>query len=148
MSLLKGKIKVDLAKALKDREGESVSVLRLLLSDIHNQEIQKKRELSDDEVLGVLQGRVKKHQDSISQFAAGNRADLVEKERSELALIQAYLPEPLSGSELRALVKEIITEVQAAGAADFGKVMKALMPKVKGRAAGILVSQIVKEELK
>lgn len=135
-------------EALKSRDDLRISVVRMLLSDIHNQEIEVKGVLADEQIMKVLSGSAKKHQDSIAQFESGGRTDLVEKEKAELAIITSYLPEPLPDEELKKLVQETIAETKPQGPQDFGKVMQAVMAKAKGRAAGQLVSQIVKEELK
>lgn len=121
--------------------------MRLLLSEIHNQEIAKRAELSEDDVLNVLSSAVKKHKDSIAQFQSGGRDDLVEQETAELRIAQSYLPPQMSREEVQALVRQIIIEVRPQGEKDFGKVMQKLMPQVRGRAPGSAVSQIVKEEL-
>lgn len=145
--MLKEKINEDLKQALKDREKLEISTLRLLLSAIHNQEIEKRAGLSDDEVIKVLAGEKKKHQDSIEQFSTGNRPDLVEKEKAELAIITAYLPAALTEDELSRLIAEAIKESGASRAADFGKVMKLVMASTNGRADGGMVSQMVKAAL-
>lgn len=126
------------------------SVLRLLLSAINYYEIQKGGagyEASDEDVLSVIQKEVKQRKESIEQFKAGGRQDLVDKESSELKILETYLPEQMSEEEIREIVKETISEIGTTTVADMGKVMAALMPKVKGKAEGGLVSKIVKEEL-
>lgn len=143
----KEKIETDLKAALKSRDVLKTSVLRLLLSDIHNQEIEKRGELSESDILAVLGGSVKKHRDSIAQFETGGRSDLVTKETRELRVIESYLPLPLSEEELLDLVRKTINEAKAGDPKDFGKVMRELMPHLKGRADGNLVSAIVREEL-
>lgn len=133
---------------MKNRDSLAVSVTRMLMTDIHNQEIEKKSELAEDDVLTVLMQAAKKHQDSINQFQMGEREDLVAKEKAELKIIQSYLPKALTKEELRALVLKTISVVKASGEnPDFGRVMREIMPKVKGRASGEVVSSLVKEEL-
>lgn len=134
--------------ALKSKDEIKVSTLRLVLSAIHNLEIAKQREATDEDALAVLSGLAKQHKDSIAQFQTGGRADLVEKEQRELAILREYLPAQLTESELRQIVDEAIADAGAKTAADFGAVMKVLMPKVKNRASGAMVSQMVKEKLK
>lgn len=146
--MLKEKIEQDLKVALKSRGQTATSILRLLLSDIHNREIAKGGQLSEEEVLSALSAAVKQHQDSIVQFQTAGRADLLRTEQAELEIIQSYLPQPLSQEELRTVIAQTLAEVAAPrGPRDFGKVMRELMPKVKGRADGAAVSQIVREEL-
>lgn len=143
----KAQIAEDLKTALKSRDGLTVSILRLLLSDIHNLEIAKKGLAGEDEVLAILRKSVKKHEDSISQFRQGNRPDLADKEEQELKLIKKYLPEPLAPAELLALVEKAVAKTGASGPKDFGKVMKELMPKIQGRAEGSRISELVKSQL-
>lgn len=142
--MLKKKINEDLKQALREKNASAVSTLRMLLAEIHNREIAKKGELSDEEAMKVLQQEKKKHQDSIAQFSAGERPDLVEKEKAELAVIESYLPEEMGDAELERLVREVIGEIKPAGPADFGKVMKEVLGRAKGAASGQRVSQIVK----
>lgn len=134
-------------EALKSRDDLRISVVRMLLSDIHNQEIQNRGPLAPEQEQEVLMRSAKKHQDSIAQFRSGGRDDLVEQETGELQIIQSYLPEPFSAKELEALVSAAVAEAGAHGPQDFGKVMKVLMPRVKGRSAGQEISQAVKEAI-
>ncbi len=148
MSVIKEKIEADLKTALRQKAGLSVSVLRLLLSEIHNLEIKKQAALSDSDVQTLLRQSVKRHQDSIEQFSRGGREDLAQKEEAEQKLIESYLPEPLSPDELQVLVKEALLKAASAGRRPtFGEVMKLLMPKVKGRSSGQTISNLVKQEL-
>ncbi len=126
------------------------SVLRMLLSAITYYEINKGGagyEATDEDVLSVIQTQIKQRRDSIEQFEKGGRPELAEKEKKELELLQVYMPAQMSEDEIKALVKEAISQTGAATMQDMGKVMGALMPKTKGKADGSLVSKIVKEEL-
>lgn len=148
MSAIKGKIEADLKTALRQKARLSVSVLRLLLSEIHNLEIKKRKTLTDEDVQTLLAQSVKRHQDSIEQFKAGGREDLVQKETAEQKLIQSYLPEPLPLDELRTLVKAAVLGAGGEGRQPtMGEVMKLLMPKVLGRSSGQIISDLVKQEL-
>ncbi len=147
MSGIKEKIEIDLKQALKNRDRVGISVVRMLLSDIHNQEIQNRGPLNEEQVLAVLNSAARKHRDSIDQFQTGDRADLVAQEQAELEVIQTYLPVPLSPEELRQLVRDTIAAVRPQGPQEFGKVMQRLMPQIKGRASGQEVSKLLKEEL-
>ena len=147
MNGLKEKLAVDLVAALKQKDSRRTSVLRLLLSEVHNQEIAKREPAKDAEVMKVLTQSAKKHEDSIAQFQTGGRPDLVTQEREELEIIKGYLPQQLSDIELEKIVADAITESGAAAAADFGRVMKVLMPKIAGRASGQAVSEKLKAEL-
>lgn len=146
MSLLQ-QIDTDLKEALKAGQKERLSVLRGLKSDIKYKQIEVGHEMSDADVIGVLTSASKKRKESIEQFQAGGRADLVAKEEAELAIIQAYLPEQLSEAKLRQIIAETIAETGANSPKMMGVVMKALLPKVKGMADGKLVSQLVTELL-
>lgn len=147
--MLKQKLQEDLKRAMLGREELKTSVLRLLLSAINYYEIQKELgyQANDEDVISVIQNEVKKRRESIEMFKKGERQDLVDKETTELEILQTYLPEQLSNEEIKKLVIEIIKETGAKSIQDMGKVMGTLMSKVKGRADGTLVSQIVKELL-
>ncbi len=146
MSLL-NRIDEDLIKALKGGDKLKATVLRGLKSDFKYKQIEKGAELTDDDYIGVLSTAAKKHRDSIEQFAAGNRPDLVEKETAELAMISGYLPEQFPEEQLRELIISTIKETGADSPAKAGLVMKAVMPQVKGKADGKLVSRLVSEYL-
>jgi uncharacterized protein YqeY len=135
----------DLKESLKSRNSIKTSVIRLLKSSIKYREIEKKAPLSDDEIIEVIMSGIKQRRESVEQFSKGGRTDLVQKESNEIEIMQAYLPQPLTEEELVDEVKSVIKEVGATSAKDMGKVMKALMPRLKGRAEGTKVSSIVKE---
>ncbi|PIV65272.1 MAG: glutamyl-tRNA amidotransferase [Candidatus Nealsonbacteria bacterium CG01_land_8_20_14_3_00_12] len=162
---LKGKIQNELQEAVKNREELKSSVLRLLLSAIFNKEKEKRYKLSkqkpefkekdlekesqlvNEEVIEVISSEIKKRKESIELFEKGEREDLVEKETKEKEILEKYLPEQLSEEEIKKLAKETIEKIGAKEIKDMGKVMAELMPKVKGRADGGLVSKIAKELL-
>jgi len=149
--MLKEKIQSDLIEAQKAKDELRVSTLRLLLSAIKNFAIAKESTSynpTDEEVAGIIQKEIKQRKESIEQFRAGSRDDLVEKETKELKILQNYLPEQLSEDEVRVIVNESIKEVGASSSADLGKVMSVVMPKVKGKADGSLVSHLVNQILK
>lgn len=149
MSKLLQKIENDLKKALKEKNQIKFSLLRMLISDIHNEEIAKKKkgELTDEEVQEVIQRSVKRHRDSIEAFLKGGREDLVKKEKEEMEILIRYLPKQLTKEEIEKIVKEAIKKVKAVSMADLGKVMGIVMSQVKGKAEGKMVNQLVKEEL-
>ena len=122
--------------------------LRFCLAAIHNEEVAKRRDLSDDELTGVLAKQAKMRRESIEAFAKGGRAELVAKEESELKVIEGYLPQQMSRDEIAALARAAIAETGAAGPADQGKVMQKLMPQVKGKAEGKAVAEVVSALLK
>jgi len=146
MSLLQ-KLDDDLKSAMKASDSLKVSVLRMAKSSIKNREIDTRKELSDDDIIHILNTLAKQRRESIEQFSKGGRQDLVEKETRELAILQSYLPEQMTSDELDRIVLEAIKESSAAGTNDIGKVMRIVMPRTKGAADGRLVSQRVKELL-
>lgn len=146
---IKDRLNEDMKQAMKDKEAGKLrlSVIRMVRASIKNVEIDKKKELAEEEVLDVLAKEVKMRRDSIEEFKKGNRPDLVETIEHEIDILMQYLPEQLSEQEVRVLVAEAVTAAQAASAKDMGKVMAVLMPKVKGRADGKLVNSVVREFL-
>ena len=114
---------------------------------LHNREIDSKDGLTDQESLQVLSSLAKQRKDSIEQFKNGGRLELAEREEQELAIIQEFMPDQISVEEIGALIEKAIEEVDAASVRDMGKVMKALMPELTGRADGKIVSELVKERL-
>ncbi|GBC99310.1 hypothetical protein HRbin17_01832 [bacterium HR17] len=144
---LKERIDADYKTAMKARDELKISVLRLLRSAIHNAEIDKRRALTDDEILGVIQSEARKRRESIEAFEQGGRTDLADRERAELAILEGYLPQALSREELLALVRATVRQVGAFSIRDMGKVMAALMPQVRGRADGREVNELVRQIL-
>ncbi len=146
---LKEKLTADMKEAMKAKEEgkQRLSVIRLVRGAVRQQEIDGKKELSDEDVLGVISKEVKQRRDSIEDFKKGGRDDLVAEAEAEIAILMGYLPQQLSEDEVRSLVQEAIAVSGATSPKDMGKVMKELMPKVKGRADGKLVNGIVKELL-
>ena len=146
--MLEKKIAKNLKAALKEGDKVKVSVLRMLVSAINNKKIEARvQEMDDDNVLGTIQKTVKQHKESIEKFSEGGREDLVDKEKAEMAVLEEYLPEPISVEELEKMVVESIAATGAASPADMGKVMNDVMGKVKGAADGKLISGMVKEKL-
>jgi uncharacterized protein YqeY len=147
VSSLKQRIDQDTKEALKNRDSLRLNVLRMLKSEIKYKEIESGSELSDDDVILVLSSSVKKRKDSIQQFEKGGRDDLASKEKAELELVLKYLPEQLTEEELSQIINQAIKETNAIGSSDLGKVMKQVMPKVRGRAEGKRVNQMVSSQL-
>ena len=141
------KISQDLIQAQKKRDTIRLSTLRMLKSDLKYKQIEKNSPLTEEEELVVLSSAVKKHKDSIEQFKQAQRNDLVAQEEAELKIILEYLPKQLSEEELTDLIEQAIQESGAVSKADLGKVMKILMPKVRGRSDGKLVSSLVTAKL-
>jgi len=146
--MLKDRLEEELRGALKQKDTVKTSTLRLLKSDMHNYMIEKKlKDIKDEDILIIIQKQVKRRKESIEQFKKGNRNDLAEKEEQELKILKAYMPEPLTEEELKSIIEEQIKELQAAGKKDFGKVMKSVIEKTKGRADGKIISKLVNELL-
>jgi uncharacterized protein YqeY len=122
--------------------------LRFALAAIHNEEVAKRRDLSDDELTGVLVKQAKMRRESIEAFAKGGREELVSKETTELGIIEGYLPQQMTRDEIVSLARAAIAETGAGAPADQGKVMQKLMPQVKGRADGKAVAEVVGSLLK
>lgn len=146
--MLIDRINDDLKKAVLAKDAIKTSTLRMLKSAIDYAAIDKKKDArKDDAVIEIVARQIKQHKDSIAGFTKGGRDDLVEKEKSELEILTAYMPEQLSADELKELVAKTIAEVGAQGPQEMGKVMGALMGQVKGKADGTTVSRMVREAL-
>jgi uncharacterized protein YqeY len=146
-SELEKRITEDLKQAMKSGDTVKRDTLRMLIASVKNAWMAKQDDLTEADVLGVISKEVKRRLESIDAFKKGNRADLVAKEEAEMAVLQAYLPKQLSHDEVVAAAKEIIGAVGAKGPGDKGKVMQQLMPKLKGRADGKVINDVVTELL-
>lgn len=145
----KERLTEDMKQAMKDKEAGKLrlSVIRMVRASIKNVEIDRKKELAEEDVLDVLAKELKLRRDAMVEFEKANRLDLVENLEKEVAVLMDYLPQQLTEEEVRAFVTDAVQQTQASNAKDMGKVMAALMPKVKGRADGKLVNTIVREML-
>ncbi len=146
MSLLL-RIEQDYIAAYKAKDALRLSVLRLIKAALKNLAVDKRREVTEDEAVDVLLKQAKQRQDSITQFEAGGRQDLADKEKAELDLIREYLPVFLEGDALAAVVDAAMAKVNAAGPADMGKVIGVIMAEHKGKVEGKAVSDLVKAKL-
>ena len=146
MSLI-SRMEDDVKQAMLARDTERRDALRLLLSSLRAAEKELLRPLSDEEELQVLQRERKRRLEAAEAFRAGGRTEQAESEERELAVLQEFMPEPLSEEELEEIVDDAIAENGATGMRDFGRVMADVMPQVSGRADGSVVSQLVKEKL-
>jgi len=144
---LKIQIQEEVKNTMRARDKERLSVLRLISAAIKQREVDERIELDDEQVLMVLDKMVKQRRESLEQYEKAAREDLVAQERFELKILQEFLPEPLSESELAELIKTAIAESGASSNRDMGSVMNALRPKVQGRADMKVVSQAVKNQL-
>ena len=146
-SAIKQQIQEDMKTAMRNQDKERLSTIRLILAAIKQREVDERIDPNDEQVLAILDKMLKQRRESVAQYEAGNRPDLVEKENTEIQVIQAYLPAQLSHEEIDALIGEAITATGATSARDMGKVMGILKPKVQGRADVAAVSNKVKERL-
>jgi hypothetical protein len=144
---LKARITDDMKAAMRAREAARLGTIRLLLAAIKQKEVDERAELDDAAIGGVVEKLIKQRKDSISQFEAAGRGDLVAAEQAELAVLQAYLPEQLSAAEIEAAVAAAVAEAGAASPKDMGKVMGLLKPRLAGRADMAQVSALIKTQL-
>jgi uncharacterized protein len=133
--------------ALKNQDRLELSTLRLLKAALKNREVQERRSLTEAEVIGVITSQVKQRRDSIVEFKRAGRSDLAQQEEEELRFLLSFLPQQLSPEEIRRELESIISEIQANGPGDLGRVMKAAMAKMAGRADGKAVNVVAKELL-
>ena len=144
---LKDQITDDMKAAMRAKESERLTTIRLLIAEIKRKEVDERIELNDAQVLAVVEKMIKQRKDSITQFENGGRQDLADKEKSELAVLSAYMPAGLSDEEVAAEVAAAVAASGAAGPQDMGKVMGILKPKLAGRADMTAVSAQVKKAL-
>ena len=145
---LNDSIAADITAAMKKKDQARLSALRMLKAAVMNKEVEKKRGLEDAEVLQVIAALAKQRRDSIEQFKAAGRTDLVDKETGELAILESYLPPAASAADIDAAVVAAIADTGATSAKDMGKVMKAVMPKLAGKNAdGRAVNEAVRRKL-
>ena len=144
---LQQRIDDDLKAAMKSSDSLKTSVLRMIKAAIKNKQVEKRKDLSDEEIISVISTLTKQRRESIDLFSKGGREDLAEKERQELAMLQLYLPGQLSPEDLDRIIMEAINESSAEGVKDIGKVMRLIMPRVQGAADGKVVNQRVRELL-
>ena len=144
---LKEKINEDMKTAMKARDTERLAAIRLLMAAMKQKEVDERAEMTDTLVLSIIDKMVKQRKDSIEQYKAGNRPDLVATEEFELSVLAHYMPRQLTAEEVGAIIDAVISETGAAGAKDMGKVMNALRPKVAGRAEMGALSGLVKAKL-
>jgi len=144
---LREKITEDMKTAMKAREADKLAAIRLLQAALKQKEVDERVELTDDLVLAIIEKMLKQRKDSIEQYTAGNRPDLVAKEEFEVRVLSAYMPAQLSDAEVGAILESVIADTGAASAKDMGKVMNALRSKVAGRADMGKLSGLVKTRL-
>ncbi len=142
---LKSKLQDELKAAMKAKDALRKKVLRMALAEVKNIEIDKKEELEDSQILSILQKEVKSRRETIEGAEQANRPDLIEEAEAEIAILAEFLPEAMSEDELRTIVEETVAQVGATSMREIGKVMGALIPKIKGRADGGVANKMVRE---
>lgn len=144
---MKNKIIEDIKSAMKSQDKVALAVVRMLKSDIQMAELNKKSELTDDEIVSIVSKQIKMRKDSIKEFEKGNRNDLIEQSEQEIKILEKYLPEQLTEEEITDIINNVFSKVNPTSSSDMGKIMGALTPLVKGKADMGIVSKIVKEKL-
>ncbi|HEX3603613.1 MAG TPA: GatB/YqeY domain-containing protein [Steroidobacteraceae bacterium] len=147
MSTLKERITEDMKAAMRSGEKERLGIIRMVTAAIKQREVDERIALDDSQVLSVLEKMIKQRKESVEQFKAGNRQDLADKESAEITLLQSYMPSPLSGAELDALINEAVAATGASSIKDMGKVMGLIKAKAQGRADMGAVGAKIKAKL-
>lgn len=137
----------EMKAAMKSSDKLRLSTIRMIRSTIKNKEIELRKPLDDETIQRVIQGMVRKGEESLEQFRLGGRMDLVEKESKEIEVLKSFLPQPLTQEEVVKIIDQTIEETQVTSLKDLGKVMKSVMSKLQGKADGKLINQLVKERL-
>ena len=145
---LSEQIMSDMKEAMKARDKVRLNTVRMIKSALMNEKIKAGHDLTAEEELTVLSREKKQREESIDEFTKANRRDLADETKQELAIVESYLPKQMTEEELDQTVSSAIAEVNAQGKSDFGKVMKVLMPKIKGKADGKAASDVVRKQLK
>ena len=144
---MRNQILEDLKTAMKQQDKEKLMVIRMLKGAIQMEELNTKKELSDEEVIGIVSKQIKTRKESITEFEKGGREDLINKTQSEIEILGKYLPEQLSEEEVNSIIEEAFNEIKPESMKDMGKLMGYLNPKLKGRCDMGSVSKIIKEKL-
>ncbi len=144
---LKEKLQDDIKAAMRAKEGDKLTTLRLITAAIKQKEVDERIELTDPAVVSILEKMIKQRKDSIAQFQLGGRQDLVDKEQAELALLMAYMPAQMSEAETAQVIETAVLQANATGPQDMGKVMALIKPLLAGKADMGLVSQMLKTRL-
>ena len=144
---LKEKLLSNMKEAMKSKDSVKLGTVRGVISAVKNQEIDLKKELSEEEILTIVSREVKKRKEAAVLYEKGNRPELKDKEIQEMKFLQTYLPEQVSEKDLRRRIQEVIDETGAEGMKDFGKIMKTLVPEFKGKADNSLIKELANEYL-
>ena len=141
------KLKADMIEAMKNKEKDKLTVIRMVKAAMDQEHIDRKKEINDELLVEVVSRQIKMRRESILEFEKGNREDLIEKTKSEITILEAYLPEQLSDEEVSAIIDEIFAEVKPESQKDMGKVMKEATAKLKGKTDMKKVSEMIKNRL-
>lgn len=144
---MRNQILEDLKTAMKAQDKETLTVIRMLKGAIQMEELNTKKELTDEEVIGIVSKQIKTRKESIAEFEKGNRQDLIDKTQGEIEILEKYLPEQLSEDEVNKIIEEAFNEIKPESMKDMGKLMGYLNPKLKGRTDMGNVSKIIKDKL-
>ena len=144
---LKEKLLSNMKEAMKSKDSVKLGTVRSVISAVKNQEIDLKKELSEEEIITIVSREVKKRKEAAVLYEKGNRPELKDKEIQEMKILQTYLPEQVSEKDLRRRIQEVIDETGAEGMKDFGKIMKTLVPEFKGKADNSLIKELANEYL-
>jgi len=137
----------EMKQSMRSNDKLRLSTIRMIRNAVKNKEIDQRKKLDDEGIFKVIQGMVRKGEESIEQFQTGGRMDLVEKEKQEIGILKSFLPQPLSQEEILKMIEQSIEETQSSSLKDLGKVMKSVMPKLEGKADGKLINQLVRNKL-
>jgi len=137
----------EMKQAMRSGDKLRLSTIRMIRAALKNKEIEVRKKLDEEEIFRVIQGMLRRGEESVEQFRTGGRMDLVEKETKEMEILKSFLPQSLSQEEILTVIDQSIQEIQASSLKDLGKVMKSVMSKLGGKADGKLVNQWVKERL-
>ena len=143
--VIKERLMEDMRRAAKEKDRAKLSIIRLALAAVQNKEKELRKDASEEEAIQVISGLIKKGKESIEQFKAGQRDDLVVKEEKEIAVLQTFLPQQLTPEELEVEISKAMEEAGASSPKDMGKAMKILMPRIAGRAEGKVVNELVRK---
>lgn len=144
---MKEQILEDLKMAMKNQDKEKLSVIRMVKGAITLEEINSKKELSDDDIVAIISKQIKTRKESIAEFEKGNRQDLIEQTQKEIEILNQYMPEQFSEEKVVSIIDEVFTKVNPTGISDMGKVMKEVTPLLRGKADMAFVSKVIKEKL-
>lgn len=144
---MKEQILEDLKMAMKNQDKEKLSVIRMVKGAITLEEINSKKELSDDDIVAIISKQIKTRKESIAEFEKGNRQDLIEQTQKEIEILNQYMPEQFSEEKVVSIIDEVFAKVNPTGISDMGKVMKEVTPLLRGKADMAFVSKVIKEKL-